>query len=230
MKIRPQNGSDDKNKPSMKTEKWLSRVAAELHSVSPERPTPEKVHWCVVDKMPNQSPDHTIPALVDFGRLNHLFLHCGELSLQNLVARTLPPVRCNHETCVMRSQGSSEHSCSPRPVHARNFNLATTMMLRPLLVKQCVDLLDVRHCDHCLLFTRVRNFWNWWNRPLVWRLPWRFNTTIIAVSHSKHTGIVSKDAPSLTRTSCNRQRLVHQDPPTTTWPLLAQSVSGHKVV
>merc|ERR1712232_79984 len=117
-------------------------------------------------------------------------------------------------------------------MHVSHLNLGTTISLLPLVIDDPVDLHDVRRSDHRLLLAWVRDLRDRWDGPLTWRLRpiGGLDAPIVAVTNGENNRMTCVCGPPVTRPCLHRERLIHEDPATSTRTFLAEGLCGHEVV
>jgi len=189
------------------------------------------VHRGVVHEVPDQAANNSVSAFVHLGGFDDLLLHGAQLAPNAHETGVLDPVRTSNEACIIRSQGSCEHACTPRPVHVRNFKWLAEKVCGDVPEDQLVNLVDVLASDDRHLLARIGDLWNRWDGPFIRLLAWLFHAGVVAVADCEDTWITLLiGTPGLALASLHTKVHVHEDPATSSWALLTQRLLGHEVV
>merc|ERR1719502_1384947 len=143
------------------------------------------MNWCVVHEVPDESSDETVLGFISDRSLDDLFLHCCSTGPSHHVSGVLLPVGTRHKASIIRTKRSGEHSCAPWPVHVVQLDGLAAAIDFAVVEGHLLDSLQIAACNHCLLLTRIRNLWHWWNGPLAWLLAWLFHAGVVAVTDGK---------------------------------------------
>jgi len=182
----------------------------------------EAVEGRVVDKVPDADANDAVLALIDLRGFDDLFLERGREPPIDHEPRAPLIIGGNHEASIVRPQAGCEHAATPWPpsppqclVEMHGLNIHTSM--------------------ECLLFTRIGDLRDGWQRPVGGILIAVADAAIIAVTH----GIDISSSVHLATTFIfgdirwlqgDLHVEVHVDPTATARSLVTEGLLRHEVI